>query len=275
MEVRVTTIIDRFTPDDIDQFLRTCASEGSVCDKWELEFLLRTFPQGCFVCKDNGQPMAFVTSIAYGTSGWLGNLIVSKDYRGRGLGKMLAKCVVEVLMSAGVRSIWLSATEAGKGIYQGLGFVEVDRINQWVGFGRVGKVRHMPGMDVDTMISLDRECWGDRRTTMVDSISRHGRVMAGPNSFLVISQWDYGLFQLGPWVGNRFEVMEGLLSAALVQIGPNNPVFSCTPFRNVAAATLLASNDLVIIESSALMCLGSTVSYVPKQIFGFAGPSLG
>ena len=188
---------------------------------------------------------------------------------------MLTKCAIESLLSAGVQSIWLSATEAGKWIYQGLGFVEVDTINQWVGFGQAGKVCDRPGMDVDTMISLDRACWGDRRETLVAAISGHGRVIAGPDSFLVMAQWNYGFVQLGLWVGNRFEIMEDLLNAALARVGPNNPVFSCSPLRNVAAATMLSTHGFVIIASSTLMCLGSNVSYVPRQIFGLASPGLG
>ena len=266
---------DIFSMDDVYIFLETYTSEGSLYDKWEPEFFLRVFPQGCFVYKDKGQPVAFVTSIAYGASGWLGNLIVRKDYRGRGIGKMLTECAIKSLRSAGVQSIWLSATEAGKWIYQGLGFVEVDVINQWMGLGHTGKPWDMPGMDVDKMISLDAGCWGDRREPMIKAISQHGRVIAGPDSFLVIQQWNHGFVQLGPWVVGKVERARGMLDAALAQIGPTSPVFSYVPSLNVAAAMLLVERHFIITQRNTLMCLGSDTAYSPMHIFGLANPSFG
>lgn len=267
--------IDSFTFADIDEFLNMSADEGLSCDRWEFEFLLQAFPQGCFVYKNNGLPAAFVTSIAYGASGWLGNLIVRKDWRGRGIGKVLTECTIESLWSAGVQTIWLAATEAGKRIYQELGFVEVDTINHWMGFGQNGQPWDTSGMIVDRMISLDQVCWGDRRDALIAAVSSRGTVISGPDSFLVTQQWNYGFFQLGPWVGSGFEMLEKLFKAALVRIGPTNPIFSYVPFRNVSAAMLLISHGFKIMGSSTLMCLGSDATYNPRHIFALASLGLG
>jgi GNAT superfamily N-acetyltransferase len=266
--------ISRFTFDDIDAFLKTCAGEGLTCDRWECEFLLQAFPQGCFVYKDDGQPVAFVTSIAYGSNGWLGNLIVISDWRGRGIGKILTEYAIESLRSAGVQSVWLAATEAGKRIYQRFGFVEVDTINQWMGFGQSGKLCDMPGMDISQMISVDLACWGYRRDSLIANIAGHGTVIAGPDAFLIAQQWNYGYFQLGPWVGKNFEIIEELFKTALIRIGPSNPIFSYVPFRNVSAAMLLTAQGFKIMGSSTLMCLGDA-AYNPRNIFGLASLGLG
>ncbi len=252
------------------------ASEGSICDKWQFEFLLREFPEGCFVCKDAGEPVAFVTSIAHGRSGWIGNLIVRQDSRGRGIGKTLTTCAMEALRSAGVRTIWLAATEAGRWIYQKMGFVAVDTINQWIGFGRAGLTQRA-SMDLDSMLSLDLACWGDRREKLMGMVSEQGKVIACGNSFLVMQQWSCGMAQLGPWVGvdTPPELVEELLKAALAQIGPDTAVFSYVPFRNVVAAMLFAAYDFLIIESHTLMCLGSDAAYAPRHIFSLGSPALG
>ena len=267
--------VSRFASEDIDVFLETCAGEELTCDRWEFDFLLHAFPQGCFVYRVNGLPVAFVTAIAYGTSGWFGNLIVRSDWRGKGIGKILSDCAIESLRSAGVETVWLAATEAGKRLYHGLGFFEVDTINQWIGFGQSGSQCDSPGMAVDQMISLDLACWGERREVLIDTVYRHGTVFAGKDSFLVAQRWGYGYFQLGPWVSENFEIAEELFKEALIRIGPTNPIFSYVPFRNVSAAVLLSSHGFKIVGSSTLMCLGSDAAYNPGYIFGLASLGLG
>ena len=268
--------IRRFEFEDIAAFMKAYADEGSSCDPWEFGFLLQTFPQGCFVCKVKEQPVAFITSIAYGTTGWIGNLIVGKSFRGRGIGKTLTKHALESLRLAGVQSIWLSATEPGRWIYQGFGFVEVDTINQWVGFGQAGKLRDAPpGMDIERMKLLDSAYWGDNRGALIEAVCQQGKVISALDSFLVMRPWNADFVQFGPWCGRRIEIVEGLFKAALIRVGPDNPAFTFVPSRNSAAAELLAEHDFEVIASSALMCLGSAADYAPTHIFGLASPSLG
>ena len=57
-------------------------------------------------------------------NGWLGNIIVSKDFRSQGLGKKLTKRLIEIAKAKGCESIYLLATPLGKFVYQKLGFQE-------------------------------------------------------------------------------------------------------------------------------------------------------
>ncbi|MFK7771595.1 MAG: GNAT family N-acetyltransferase [Saprospiraceae bacterium] len=57
-------------------------------------------------------------------NGWLGNIIVSKDFRNQGLGKKLTKRLIEIAYAKGCESIYLLATPLGKHVYQKLGFQE-------------------------------------------------------------------------------------------------------------------------------------------------------
>lgn len=50
--------IDLFNYDDIEPFLALAATEGWVCDRWEFDFLLRSFPSGCLVARCDAVPAA-------------------------------------------------------------------------------------------------------------------------------------------------------------------------------------------------------------------------
>lgn len=62
--------------------------------------------------------------IINGKNGWLGNIIVSKDFRNQGLGKKLTKRLIEIANAKGCASIYLLATPLGKTVYKKLGFQE-------------------------------------------------------------------------------------------------------------------------------------------------------
>src|SRR6266516_6587956 len=122
--------IDAFGHDDIDGFLSLAVAEGWICGRWEFEFLFRSFPQGCLVAREAELPIGYVTSIRYGESGWVGNLLVRKECRGKGVGTALMKQALAALSEAGAGTTWLTASREGKPIYESLGFAEVGVMNR-------------------------------------------------------------------------------------------------------------------------------------------------
>ena len=65
----------------------------------DFEFMLQLEPQGCFVLFDDAKPIGIVTTVSFGKIGWLGNLIVTEAYRGKGAGTLLAQHAIEYLTS--------------------------------------------------------------------------------------------------------------------------------------------------------------------------------
>ncbi len=62
--------------------------------------------------------------IINGKIGWLGNIIVCKEFRNQGLGKKLTERLIEMANAKDCESIYLLATPLGKPVYQRLGFQE-------------------------------------------------------------------------------------------------------------------------------------------------------
>lgn len=261
--------IDGFRLDDIDPFLRLAAAEGWICDTWEFSFLLRHFPQGCFVVRGEGGPVAFVTSIKYGTSGWLGNLIVAPELRGKGCGSALLESALGALIHAGTRTVWLTASAAGRPIYERLGFFTIDVIERWRGTGVTTKGLGPTSIAPDLLLRLDAAGWGDNREAILAELVARGTVFAAPDGFLISHTSELGI-QLGSWVAHGDKTAGWLLDQALAAAGKENEVFLDAPARNRTAARLLGARGFAVAGSNLLMFLGEQPDYNADRIYALA-----
>lgn len=260
--------IDQFRHEDLDAFLTLAGEEGWICDRWEFEFLLNAFPGGCLVAREGDIPVGFATSIKYGKSGWIGNLIVRGDCRGRGVGTALMKQTLAALADAGTETVWLTASRAGKPIYEALGFAAMDVIHRWVGEGTGGMAPCREPMPRSEILALDRDGWGDRRDAIIDAVADRGRLFTTRGAFL-FSQPCAGGLQLGPWGGTDDGALL-LLDDALAETEAGGRVFLDVPIRNTGQTSLLLGKGFSIRGSTLLMCRGAAPAYAPERVFALA-----
>jgi len=261
--------IDWFRHEDVDAFLELAAAEGWICDRWEFDFLLETFPQGCLVERANGRAVAFVTSVKYGRSGWIGNLLVREELRGKGIGAILMKEALNSLVEAGAETVWLTASEQGKRIYERLGFVAIDTIKRWTGMGRGGDMADLRGTSTAQMVNLDHAGWGDRREAIITAVAERGTVCGGYDGFLVAQPSAVGV-QLGPWGCSSREAAAKHLDKGLAGAGAGVRVFLDVPVRNVAASALLYARGFRVEGTTTLMYLGNKPAYDPERVYALA-----
>ena len=62
--------------------------------KWSLgrddfKFMMKLEPNGCFFATDDGKLIGLTTVIRFDSLGWIGNVIVDRTYRHRGVGSLL------------------------------------------------------------------------------------------------------------------------------------------------------------------------------------------
>ena len=69
------------------------------------------------------------------TFGWLCDVYVSPDVRGKGLGTALAAAVRDHLMPLGVRRVMLATADA-HAVYAKVGFTPLDEPGKWMALGR-------------------------------------------------------------------------------------------------------------------------------------------
>lgn len=257
---------DRFREADTEPFLALAAQEDWICDRWEFDFLLRSFPGGCLVARAGTAPVAFVTAIGYGTSGWIGNLLVRTDVRGRGIGGGLMERALAALAAAGAETVWLTASEAGRPIYERLGFATVDTIWRWVGTGCAGECHRPLTPSLAALESVDAAGWGEARGELLRATAGRGEVVGDERGFLV-SQPCGGGVQLGPWGCADGAPTTQLLAEARKRAGRDVRVFLDSPARNTAAAALLAAHAFGVTGTNLLMRRGPDPGYRPDRVF--------
>ena len=260
--------IDLFRHEDIEDFLALAAAEGWISDRWEFEFLLAQLPSGCLTVRSEGELVGCVTSIKYDKSGWIGNLLVSRDCRRQGVGGALMERALAALADAGAETVWLTASRQGKPMYEKLGFTTVDVINRWVGTGLWNGSGDRPVASRSDILAIDRAGWGDRRDALIEAAARRGRLICAEGSFL-ISQPCGDCIQLGPW-GGAGASAPLLLSEALLEAGKGTRVVLDVPIRNTGQTALLLGRGFSIRGTTLLMYRGKAPVYAPEQIGALA-----
>src|SRR6185436_6961512 len=87
--------------------------------------LLRLEPSGCFCATIDGEVVATTTTTTYGHElAWIGMVLVDPTCRQMGIATRLMQVAMEYLSKAGIMTIKLDATPAGRGVYEKLGFKE-------------------------------------------------------------------------------------------------------------------------------------------------------
>ena len=179
----------------------------------DFEFMTELEPDGCFVVLDDSERMGLATTISFGKVGWLGNVIVSENYRGRGVGSLLVRYSLECLTNKYVEAVGLYAYVDKVPFYRRLGF-EYDSgfvvLNGKGSSSPVGAHPREAGKDdIREIINLDRLCFGASRRKLLEPLLldsgnlcyvsiKDGRVLG----FVVAKVYE-GVAEVGPLVCRR------------------------------------------------------------------------
>lgn len=262
--------IHPFTFSNINAFLHLSATEGWISDRREIEFLLKTFPQGCFVSQNSeGETVGFVTSIAYDRSGWIGNLLVRSDQRGQGVGPRLFAVAIDALKCAGVRTIWLTASRLGKPIYEKIGFRTITTIERWRGVSKTGAAPVFDTTSIDVLVPIDEAGWGDRRISLLEQSIVDDRVLFRDKGFLALRQYQE-FTQLGPWGAPSASSARSVFADALSVVGEGRQVVADVPSANHEAGVLLKYSGFEIVGENDLMYAGEAPATKLSFVYSLA-----
>lgn len=266
--------IEPFRAEEIAHFLRLAVAEEWVADQWEFEFLLSAFPQGCFAARtDNGETVGFVTSLRHERSGWIGNLIVAGEHRGRGIGEKLFRAALEALQTAGADTFWLTASKSGTPLYEKYGFAGIDTIIRWVGEGRQRHVADTSRSDRGGVnrsgAAIDCQAWGDRRDALLAATVGRGRLLHDGSGFISLQSCGDAV-QIGPFSAVDSASAERLFADASRTIALGTKIFVDAPASNRSARRLFNRKRMKIAGSNLLMYAGRKPQYRPELIYGLA-----
>ena len=129
---------------------------------------------------DDDEFCGLVTAVAYEESAWIGNLIVPHHQRGKGYGSNLFKSVLADLVEQEMTSIWLTASDQGRSLYERESFFEVDRIERWV-LPASGATIGFPveGENYcERLLHADRLAWSENRASLLSVLCNGGKVFS-------------------------------------------------------------------------------------------------
>lgn len=134
-------------------------------------------PEGCRIAEIEGRPIGMCVSVAYRHSGFLGELIVMEEWRGRGIGRELLEDGIRYLRDKGIESIYLDGVPRAVPLYERAGFERICRSLRFHGrpTGRADpRVRRMRARDLPAVCALDREHFGEDRSFFLrQRLERH------------------------------------------------------------------------------------------------------
>lgn len=279
--------IRRFEPTDVDFALEQKSREGWVVSREQFTLYLEHDPDGCFVAVDGKRPVGMVTTACFGASGWIGNLIVEPDFRGRGIGRALMEHGIEHLRARETATVHLEGDPPGIPLYRKLGFEDEFescrfRLDPSKTSAPPGNptVEEMISDDIDDVAALDAAITGaDRRRFLELKIShaelalvrrRGGTVVAS----LLASSTDRGL-RIGPCVADSCHDARHLMTAA-ISAAAGRPVLIGLPAVNADALEMLAEMGFEKGASSLRMRLGPPLpAGDPTRVFAIASGAVG
>lgn len=266
--------IEPFCASDIEPFLKLATAENWVAEPWEFEFLLTAFARGCFTARTaTGEAAGFVTSLRHERSGWIGNLIVAAECRGRGIGEQLFATALDALQTDGVETVWLTASKSGQSLYEKYGFRSIDTIIRWVGTGRQRRAAtsgqdgiHCPHSSVS---GIDCQAWGDRRDVLLTATAGRGELLLDESGFIVI-QPSADALQFGPYSALDAGSAERMFDEAARTVSLGTKLLIDAPASNRSALRLFNRRRLRIAGSNELMYAGRKPDYRAELIYGLA-----
>lgn len=259
--------------------LRANAGWNQTITDWQR--FLALSPRGCLLAECEGKPVATAVTVAYGNElGWIGMMLVHPDFRRRGIARVLMDHSIEVLRSAGVKSIKLDATPAGREVYLRIGFKDEYTLTRYEGDGVLSSqhanIRYFRAEDLPKILALDQAATGAPREKLL------ARLLTEASSAIVYEQNNeitgFGFARagslasyIGPIVASDPEHGQQIALALT-----NGKIFCDLPDRHSAATVWAKSQNFTPQRTLTRMYLGENVQPTASETyFAIAAPDLG
>lgn len=207
------------TTDDIEPVAAAFIRENWGDRRLNLDFVTRHAETHPFVAEADGRIVGTGVLSVNGSVGWIGTIWVEPAWRRRGVGMALTHATIDAAESAGCRTLLLVATDAGRPLYEKIGF-EVQtwyRILEAPGLGEEAvdpRIRPYEAADLPAMAELSSAATGEDRMHLL-------AVFASPETAncLVRDDGTLGGFVVrAPWGGGstiapRLDDAEAILHA--------------------------------------------------------------
>lgn len=246
-------------------------------DDWRL--FLRAGEGIGYVAED--RLVASALALPYGDEfGWISMVLVTPDYRRRGLARRLLDDAIALLERRG-RVAVLDATPAGEALYRQIGFEPHFPLHRWQRGPAAAPapggdtVRPAGPADAAAILARDRAVFGgDRSTILSDILGRDSpHVVLRDGRGFALSRQGRVSRQVGPILAESEDAAIALLSAILA--AETGPVFLDVPDNHAGLASALAALGFTRQRPLLRMVRGPQRFGDTARLFALAGPELG
>jgi len=202
---------------DWEVFLALATAEGWRVPQNEIAFHRRAGANTAFALRRAGETVGFITAVPHQHSGWIGNLLIAPQERGKGYGARLFDAATALLVRQGITSLWLTASALGAPLYERRGFVRVGEVVRWAR-PQGGEGKKVTATAAKTGIQCDVAVWGELRGELLRSFGRHGRWLQREGGVALLQDGP-DLQVVGPWLTLRhadspYPLLEDLVQTA-------------------------------------------------------------
>jgi GNAT superfamily N-acetyltransferase len=185
----------------------------------------------CLVAESENRIIGTATAMNYSNLvAWIGMVLVDKDYRGRGIARLLISSLLDLLKSC--RSIKLDATPVGQPVYEKIGFKNEYLIHRMINSSEI--ILHdtesslipesiLPS-DIPEISKLDYSVFGSERTYLLGTLynensdnafclRRDGRITA-----FLLGRKGRNYYQIGPVAAEGAIEARSLILSALKRL---------------------------------------------------------
>lgn len=238
---------------------------------------------GCraFVAEADAAIVGTGVATLNGQVGWIGTIWVDPAWRRHGLGLALTQATIDAAEGAGCRTLVLVATDAGRPMYERMGF-EVQtsyRILEAPGLPSAPaepRVRSFRAHDLAAMCALDAAATGEDRAHLLAAFatSETGRCLDRSDGTLG------GFVIRAPWGGGATIAPDPadaatILRARRLAAGPGKRVRAGLLAENVAGLERLALDGWVDAWHAPRLVRGDALDWRPEAIWGQFNHAMG
>lgn len=277
-------VIRPMMPADVEPVALAFLRESWGDRRLNLDFVTRHHETHPFVADADGVVVGTGVVSLNGPVAWIGTIWVEPAWRRRGVGLVLTQATIETAEAAGCRTLVLVATDAGRPMYERLGFeVQTEyRILEAPGLDAADtgpvdpRIRAFEPSDLEAMEALDRSATGEDRGHLL-------RAFAAPETTRVLVHDDGslgGFVVRAPWGGGAtiaplHDDADAILHARRVAAGPGKQVRAGLLTDNADGLARLAALGWTDSWNAPRLVRGDPMRWQPDAIWGQFNHALG
>lgn len=276
---------------ELDLAVEWAAGEGWNPGLNDAEVFFQADPEGFMVAEREGELLGSISAVAYGQDyGFMGFYIVRPEYRGQGIGGLMAQTGLTRLAG---RIIGLDGVVAQQESYKKAGAELAFQSFRYEAVGTGGEggggggyslppqVVQLSTLDFEQVSAYDQTCFPAERDAFLKAwISQPGGVALGVTDdgrlkgYGVLRPCSQG-HKVGPLFADGPQQAEDLFTALLAHAPQGGQVFLDAPRNNPQASELVKRHDLMPVFETARMYLNGQPQWHAGRVFGITTFELG